>query len=342
MAGAFGPSSGSGSSGWQGAPEPRRDVLRVPGYSCHMNLFLDSFWRAVAYCLRPRVIALSFLPLVLMVALALGLGFYFWESTQDWVRGALEASSFLNTIWDWLQSVGAGSLKVVLAPLIVIFAVTPIIVVLSLLMVAVFMTPALTLLVAERRFPQLERKRGGSMVSSLLWALGSTLLALVALLISVPLWLIPPLILVLPPLIWGWLTYRVMAFDALAEHASTEERREIFRRHRSFLLGIGVLCGYLGAAPSLIWASGAFFATMFVILVPLAIWIYTLVFAFSSLWFAHYCLAALHALRAEKDQTAAAAVAAAAAATVAAAVDVIDVQAVTLPDDTPSGTILPP
>jgi hypothetical protein len=29
-----------------------------------------------------------------------------------------------------------------------------------------------------------------------------------------------------------------------------------------------------------------------------AIWIYTLVFAFSSLWFTHYCLAALAELRA--------------------------------------------
>ena len=29
------------------------------------------------------------------------------------------------------------------------------------------------------------------------------------------------------------------------------------------------------------------------VLVPLAIWIYTFVFVFSSLWFAHYCLAAL-------------------------------------------------
>jgi hypothetical protein len=36
-----------------------------------------------------------------------------------------------------------------------------------------------------------------------------------------------------------------------------------------------------------------------VILVPLAIWIYTLVFAFSSLWFAHYALAALQDLRRE-------------------------------------------
>ncbi len=123
---------------------------------------------------------------------------------------------------------------------------------------------------------------------------------MIALVISIPLWLVPPLILMLPPLIWGWLSYRVMAFDALAEHASAEERKEIFRRHRGWLLGIGVLTGYLGAAPSLIWASGALLAAAFVILVPLAIWIYTLVFAFSSLWFAHYCLAALQVLRIEK------------------------------------------
>ncbi len=263
-----------------------------------MTLFFDSFWRAAAYCVRPRVIALSFLPLILMVALALGLGYYFWEPALDWVRAGLEASSVVNSVWDWLQSVGAGSIKMVLAPLVVIFAVTPVIVVLSLLLVAVLMTPALTNLVAERRFAQLQRKHGGSLVKSLLWSFGSTLLAVVALIVSIPLWLVPPLVLVLPPLIWGWLTYRVMAFDALAEHASEPERQLLFKQHRIRLLSMGVVCDFLGAAPSLLWASGALFAAAFVILVPVAIWIYTLVFAFSSLWFAHYCLAALQTLRA--------------------------------------------
>lgn len=289
-----------------------------------MNLFLDAFWRAVAYCLHPRVIVLSLLPLLLTVALAGGLGYYFWDNTLEWVRGALEASTLINTVWDWLQSVGAGGLKLALAPLIVIFAVTPILVMLSLLAVALLMTPLLTRLVAARRFPQLERKHGGSFVLSLLWSLGSTGLALIALLLSLPLWLIPPLILVLPPLIWGWLTYRVMAFDALAEHASVEERREIFRRHRGWLLGIGIFCGYLGAAPSILWASGVLFAAAFVILMPLAIWLYTLIFALSSLWFAHYSLAALQALRAEADPVAAAP---------APGATTIDVQALTLPDE---------
>ena len=264
-----------------------------------MTLFLDSFWRAVAYCLHPRVIALSFLPLAVMVVLSLGLGYFYWDAALEWVRGLLESSDLLKSVWAWLQGVGAGNLKTVVAPLIVIFALTPLIVLLSLLLVAMFMGPALSALVAERRFAHLERKRGGSLAASIAWSLGSTVVALLALVISLPLWLVPPLILILPPLIWGWLTYRVMAFDALSEHASKEERREVFRRHRPWLLGIGVLTGYLGAAPSIVWASGALFAAAFVILVPLAIWIYTLVFAFASLWFAHYCLAALERIRAE-------------------------------------------
>ncbi|MCW5644876.1 MAG: EI24 domain-containing protein [Rhodoferax sp.] len=264
-----------------------------------MNLFLDSFWRAAGDCLRPRVIVLSILPLVLMVALSLTLGYFYWDAALDGVRGLLEGSSLVTTLFEWLQSIGAEGFKTVLAPLIVVFAVTPVIVLLSLLVVALLMTPALVTMVAERRFSQLERKRGGSLLASLLWSLGSTLLAIVALLVSIPLWLIPPLILVLPPLIWGWLTYRVMAFDALAEHASKPERLEILRRHRAWLLGIGVVTGYLGAAPSLLWASGALFVVAFVILVPIAIWVYTLVFAFSSLWFSHYSLAALQKLRDE-------------------------------------------
>lgn len=276
-----------------------------------MGLLIDSFWRAAAYCIHPRVIALSFLPLVLMVALSLGLGYLYWEPAIAWVYSLLESSDLLNSFWTWLQSLGMGNLKSVVAPLIVIFAVTPVIVVLSLVVVAVAMTPSLVSLVAERRFAGLERKKGGSLLLSLAWSLGSTLLAVVALVVSLPLWLVPPLILVLPPLIWGWLTYRVMTFDALADHASTAERREIFRRHKGPLLGIGIVTGYLGAAPSIVWASGALFAAAFVILVPVAIWIYTLVFAFSSLWFAHYGLAALEKLRAEEAANAVAVVPAA-------------------------------
>jgi hypothetical protein len=217
------------------------------------------------------------------------------------VRDALESWQLIAAFIGWLEKMGLSNLKSVLAPMIVVFISTPVIVVLSLLMVAALMTPSMLSLVGERRFSLLERKRGGSFLGSLFGALWATLVALVALLVSIPLWFVPPLVLILPPLIWGWLTYRVMTYDVLAEHASRDERRELVSRHRASLLGMGVLTGYLGAAPSLVWASGALVVVFAPVLVPLAVWIYTLVFAFSALWFAHFALSALQSLRAERD-----------------------------------------
>ncbi|MBC5784886.1 EI24 domain-containing protein [Ramlibacter sp. USB13] len=262
-----------------------------------MSLFLDSFWRAVAYCLHPRVIGLSLLPLIALVLIAGGLSYFFWDSAIDLVFRWLESSAWMESITQWLSDMGMAGLKNALAPLLVIFAVTPLLVIVVLFVVALLMMPAVVKLVSRRRFPELERKHGASFFVGALWSLGSMLLAMVAMVISLPLWLIPPLILVLPPLIWGWLTYRVMTFDSLADHATTEERRLVFREHRMWLLLMGIATGYLGAAPSIVWASGWFFAAAFPILIPVAIWIYTLVFAFSSLWFAHYCLAALAQVR---------------------------------------------
>ena len=45
-----------------------------------MKLLLDSFWRAAAYLLMPRVIGLSLLPLLIAGGLALVLGYFFWEA----------------------------------------------------------------------------------------------------------------------------------------------------------------------------------------------------------------------------------------------------------------------
>jgi Etoposide-induced protein 2.4 (EI24) len=306
-----------------------------------MNLIFDAFWRAAAYCLHPRVIALSLLPLVIMVALALGAGYFFWDAAQDAVNAVLSGTDWITRILGWLDSAGAGQLKSAIAPLLVVLAATPVLVVVSLLAVALLMTPAMVSMVGERRFASLERKKGNGLATSLLWSLGSTVLALVAMVASIPLWFIPPLILVVPPLIWGWLTYRVMSFDALADHASVLERRAIIKAHRMPLLGMGVVCGYLGAAPTLLWASGAIFLVLAPFLVAAAIWIYTLVFAFSSLWFAHYGLAALDKHRA--DARAAAALlptlAQTTAASTTAPTDVLPKSApITLPHDPNSST----
>lgn len=266
-----------------------------------MHRLFDAFWRAAAYCLHPRVIVMSVAPLVLVSALVMGLGYFYWDATVDAVRETLEGWVLLGALLQWIESLGGTGVRELLAPLVVVALGVPVIVVLSLLLVAVLMTPSIVGLVATRRFPALERRKGAAVWLSMLWSLGSTLLAVVVLVVSVPLWFVPPLVLVLPPLIWGWLTYRVMSFDVLAEHASADERRTLLREHRWPLLAIGVLTGYLGAAPTLVWALGAATLVLAPVLVAVSLWLYTLVFAFSALWFAHYGLAALAALRRERE-----------------------------------------
>src|SRR6476620_2900505 len=177
-----------------------------------MRLLLDSFWRAVAYCLHPRVIVLSLLPLGLMIALATVLGYFYWAAAVAWTRAALDAWPLLEGFWGWIGSFFSGDVPAALARMVVVFA-------------------------------RLEQKRGSSLFGSMARSVGLTVLALLALVVSTALWLIPPLVLILPPLIWGWLTYRVMSFDALAEHADAEERDTLLRTHRLQLLAIGVLCG---------------------------------------------------------------------------------------------------
>jgi hypothetical protein len=270
-----------------------------------MRLLLDSFWRAAAYCLHPKVIGLSLLPLGIGVALALGLGWLYWEAAVAGVRATLESWLLVDAALKWVESIAGASFRSVLAPLIVVLLAAPVIVVVSVLLVALLMAPAIVTLVAQRRFPAMERKQGGGWFSSLVWSVGCTLLALLVMAVSMPLWFIPPLVLILPPLIWGWLTYRVMSFDALADHASRDERRQILREHRMPLLGIGVITGYLGAAPSLLWAAGAMTLVFAPLVIALSVWLYTLVFAFSALWFTHYVLAALAAKRHVRDAEAA-------------------------------------
>jgi len=270
-----------------------------------MSLLLDSFWRALAYCLHKRVIVWSLLPLLAMALMAWLLGYFFWADAVLKVQSLLDGVGWLHSLWLWLQERGVGYASEVVASMFVVLGATPVLVVLVLLLVGLFMAPVLTQLVAEKRFAGLEKKHGGSTVASLLWSGGSALIALLALFVTLPLWVFPPLMLVVAPLIWGWLTYRVMAFDALSEHASKDERRTLFARHRMSLILMGVICGYLGAAPGVVWISGLLFLAAFWILVPIAIWIYALVFAFSALWFAHFCLAALEQMRAQTMPSAA-------------------------------------
>ena len=158
---------------WLGPQAPGRQRLNLARpralalSSAPMRLLLDSFWRSVAYCLHPRVIVLSLLPLGLMVVLAAVLGYFYWDATVAWTREALDAWPLLSSFWGWIGRLFSGDVTAVLAPLVVVFAATPLIVVVSLLIVAGLHGAG-----ADARwwpsgaFPTLEQKKGASFLGS--------------------------------------------------------------------------------------------------------------------------------------------------------------------------------
>jgi hypothetical protein len=265
-----------------------------------MRSILDALWRAALYCLHPRVIALSLLPIVLAGGAAFVLGYLYWEPAVNGVRDLLDQWELATPALEWANRVSGGMFRTVIGPLVVTVLSVPVLLIVSLLLVSFMMGPALIDLVAQRRFAKLERRRGAGWLHSAVRSLAVTLATLVLLIVSLPLWLIPPLALVLPPLLWGWLTYRIMAFDAIAGHADAAERRALMKRHRWSLFGIGAVAGYLGAVPSMaLIAFGTLTLPLAPVALPLFVWLYTLVFAFTLLWFSHFGLSALARLRAE-------------------------------------------
>ncbi|WER47155.1 EI24 domain-containing protein [Cupriavidus sp. WKF15] len=269
-----------------------------------MNDIFRSFGRALVSQLHPRMLMLTVLPFVLATALWGGLFWWGWDPIMGAMRSFLEASVLTSWIYSALDWFGLQSLRAVVAPLFVAALAVPLVIASMLLFISLFSVPAV-MRHLERSYPGLAKERGGSIVGSVFQSLGSTVVFLVLVLLTLPLWLMPLFFALIPPVLWGWLTYRVMTYDALADHASAEERKTLMRRHRVPLLTMGVVVGLLGSAPTLLWVSSAAVIFLFPFVLAGTLWLYVLIFIFSALWFGHFCLRALAQLRAERAAAAA-------------------------------------
>jgi hypothetical protein len=263
-----------------------------------MRLLLLSFSRALWSQLHWRMLLLTVLPFLFSVMiwgvlLYLGLqplmdSLHNWFAVQGWFQSSGQVLS-----WAGLEN-----LKPVLVPLLAMWLLLPLMILTALIFVGAIAMPTVVRHLSERRFRQLEKKKGGSLWGGIGVSLATFILFVLLWVVTLPLNLIPPFTFMVQPLLWGWLTYRVMAYDALSEHASAQERLQLIRRHRWPLLAIGVVTGSMGAAPTLVWLGGALGVIFFPLLAAFSIWLYVVVFVFSGLWFAHYSLEALALARA--------------------------------------------
>ena len=263
-----------------------------------MSDLIRSLGLALVGTMHPKMLWLSFRPF-LIVSIFWGIVIWLiWSPALEMLRTFLTASIFTSWIQSGLEYVGFDEARAWIAPLFLVILLIPIIAISLLVFIAFSTVPAVVdSVVKQKAYEGLVRIKGGSFVGSFFYTLWSALICLALVMLTLPVWWIPPLFAILPPLLWGWLTMRLMAYDVLLDHATPDERSQLLEEHRWTLLGMGVVAGMIGAVPTFFWATSVLALVLFPFVSFVALWIYSLIFIFSALWFSHFLLHALKQLR---------------------------------------------
>jgi len=221
---------------------------------------------------HPRMLTLALWPMLLATVLWVGAAFIFWNDWMAALSGLLHETALEQWIVEGFLALAA---HYVIATVLVLLLL-PAIYVTALLVTAIFAMPAMVDHVAQKHYPELERKQGGTVAGNVSNAVAAVAIYCLGWIISLPFWLFSPFALVLPIVLMAYLNQRLFRYDALAEHASREEIGQVVERASARLYLLGVVTGLLQFVPLLN------------IFLP----------AYVALAFIHLCLAELSQLRA--------------------------------------------
>ena len=228
--------------------------------------------RAMGSLVHPVILLILLIPMVVAVAAWMAVAWAYWDAWTSAIQAlVVDHKAYSWTArWDLTEAAG------VLAVIVIVILLTPAIIITALLIAAVFAMPVLVSHVARRNYPQLERRRGGTVLGSAWNAFVAIGLFLVLWVVTIPLWLLGPIAVLLPLLLSAYLNQRLFRYDALSEHASREEMQRIFAQARGKLFLLGLITGVL------------YFIPPFSLIGPV----------FAALAFVHLCLDELARLRA--------------------------------------------
>jgi uncharacterized protein involved in cysteine biosynthesis len=181
------------------------------------------------------IVAVVFVPLFAAAILWATVGWFAWKPLAHWLGTTLLGG---DDGWSLFAAGAAAAVLLMLAAVLT-----------ALVAVAVLAMPVIVATVAQRDFPELARRHGGTFA-------GSLVNAAVAIAVFLPLWLLALFLLFLPPVyvavslcLNAWLNQRLFRYDALALHASADELREVIRGARGRLLLLGLILAPLSLVP---------------------------------------------------------------------------------------------
>lgn len=236
-----------------------------------MKSVITALLEAFKSAFHPKMLSLVLWPMLAATALWAGAALLFWGNWIAGLNGMLQATP----LEQWISQGAFALVSHYLIMIILVLLLLPAIYVTALLITSIFAMQIMVNHVARLYYPELEMKRGGSTAGSVVNALMAIVVYCAGWVLSLPLWLISPLALLLPVVLMAYLNQRLFRYDALAEHASSDEYAQLMQRITMKLYLLGVVVGLLQLVP----------------LLNVFLPIYT------ALAFIHLCLAELKQLR---------------------------------------------
>ena len=212
-----------------------------------MQDVLDALTRAFRSLLHPKMLALTLWPMLLALVFWSAVGWFFWDQWAAGLNGYAQSLGAEDKLAQW----GFKWLTGWLITALLISLLLPVIYVTALAFAAIFAMPVMLNFVAERDYPDLEKKRGGTFIGSVWNTVVAIVVFLILWLVTLPLWLIPFGVVIVPTLLAAYLNQRLFRYDALVDHASEEEYALIRERAHGRLFTLGGILGFAHYIPIL-------------------------------------------------------------------------------------------
>ena len=210
-----------------------------------------------ANLLHPRMLWLMVWPMLVSLVFWVAVAFAFWKPLVAALAGLFQSAlAFVHLNFD--------SATVIAADVVLVLLLVPLVYLTALFILGAFGMQRMVAHVAERSFPALERRRGGSVAGSV-WNGVAALGGMAALfLVTLPLWLLPPLWPLIPLAIFAWTNQKLLRYDAVSEHADSAEMATLFRERRGALLMLGLLFALLAYVPFVGFIAPVLFGLAFI------------------------------------------------------------------------------
>lgn len=212
-----------------------------------MTSVISACIRALRDLKEPRVLAVMVLPVLASLAIWFVVAAWFWQGWVTVLGDAIGSTSIARWLRDWgMQWLVNGMGVVALIALML-----PALLITNMVITEIFAMPVMVKVVAQRNYPLLEKRNGGTVAGSFLNAGVGITIYLLFFIVSLPLWLLGPVGLAASAINSAYLTQRLFRYDALSEHASADEYRALVKNARGRLFLLGLVLAPLNFVPLL-------------------------------------------------------------------------------------------